>query len=167
MGGKTRENLKAAFAGESQAHMKYLVFARAAERDGLRNIARLFTAVSFAEQVHAMGHLNVLSGKTTSAENLTTAIGGETYEVNEMYPGFIGTADAEGDKAASGSFRFAIEAEKQHAELYKRAKEAAGTGKDLGIGAIHVCPVCGHTVAGDAPDKCPVCGAKKEAVRAF
>ena len=167
MGGKTTENLKAAFAGESQAHMKYRIFADAAEREGLKNIARLFAAVSFAETVHAMGHFRVLSGKSATAGNLETAIGGETYEVNEMYPGFIATADAEGDKAASGSFRFAIAAEKQHAALYARAREAAGAGKDFGIGAIQVCPVCGHTVEGNAPDKCPVCGAKKEAFRTF
>lgn len=167
MGDKTKENLKAAFAGESQAHMKYLFFARAAEREGLKNIARLFTAVSFAEQVHALGHFNVLSGKTRTDENLVTAIAGETYEVNEMYPGFIKTADAESAPAASGSFRFAIEAEKQHAALYRRAKDAAGAEKDLGLGPIHVCPVCGHTVEGDAPAICPVCGAKKEAFRAF
>lgn len=167
MGEKTTENLKAAFAGESQAHMKYLAFADAAEKEGFRNIARLFNAVSFAERVHALGHHNVLSGKTSTTGNLETAVGGETYEVNEMYPGFIATADAEGQKAASMAFRFAIEAEKLHAVLYARAKDAAAAGKDFGIGDIQVCPVCGHTVEGGAPDKCPVCGAKKEMFRRF
>lgn len=167
MAGKTKENLSAAFAGESQAHMKYLIFADAAAKEGLQNISRLFSAVSFAERVHAAGHFRVLAGAGATAANLEKAVAGETYEVNEMYPGFIAAADGEGEKAASTSFRFAIEAEKQHAALYARAKAAADSGKDLGIGVLHVCPVCGHTVEGSAPDKCPVCGARKDAFRAF
>lgn len=167
MGPKTTENLKAAFAGESQAHMKYMIFADKAEQEGLRNIARLFSAVSFAERVHATAHHNVVFGVKPSAENLGTAIAGETYEVEKMYPEFRASAEKEGEQGALRTIRFAFEAEKIHAKLYSRAKAAAASGKDLPIGEIHICPVCGHTAEGGAPDVCPVCGAKKEMFRKF
>ena len=164
---KTEQNLKAAFAGESQAHMKYLVFADKAAKDGFSNIARLFTAVSFAERVHATTHHNVVFGVKPTVDNLATAIGGEKYEVDTMYPEFRAAAEQEGEAGALTSIRFALEAEKIHAVMYARAKEAAASGKDFAVGAIFVCPVCGHTAEGSAPDPCPVCGAKKESFRKF
>ena len=159
MGPKTTENLKAAFAGESQAHMKYMIFADKAEKEGLRNIARLFSAVSFAERVHAAAHHDVVFGVKSTAENLGTAVAGETYEVETMYPEFRTDADKEKEKDALRTIRYALEAEKIHAKLYARAKDAAASGKDLAVGTIHICPVCGHTTEGGAPDRCPVCGA--------
>ena len=96
MGPKTTENLKAAFAGESQAHMRYMIFADKAEKEGLRNIARLFSAVSFAERVHATAHHNVVFGVKPTAENLDSAVAGETYEVEKMYPEFHADAEKEG-----------------------------------------------------------------------
>jgi rubrerythrin len=167
MGPKTTENLKAAFAGESQAHMKYMIFADKAEKEGLRNIARLFSAVSFAERVHATAHHNVVFGIKPTANNLETAIGGETYEVETMYPDFRAAAEKEGEQGALTTIRFALEAEKIHAKLYARAKAAAAGGKDLAIGDIFICSVCGHTTEDGAPDNCPVCGAKKEMFRKF
>lgn len=167
MGPKTTENLKAAFAGESQAHMKYLIFSDKAEKDGFRNIARLFSAVSFAERVHATAHHNVVFGVKPTANNLETAVGGENYEVQTMYPDFRAAAEKEGEKGALTTIRFAFEAEKIHANLYARAKEAVASGKDLPIGEIHICSVCGHTTEDGAPDTCPVCGAKKEMFRKF
>ena len=167
MGPKTTENLKAAFAGESQAHMKYMIFADKAEKEGFRNIARLFSAVSFAERVHATAHHNVVFGVKPTSNNLETAIGGETYEVETMYPDFRAAAEKEGEQGALTTIRFAFEAEKIHAKLYARAKAAAAGGKDLAIGDIFICSVCGHTTEGGAPDTCPVCGAKKEMFRKF
>ena len=158
----TEENVKGALAGESQAHLKYLAFAEAAEKEKLANIARLFRANSFAEQIHATNHLRTLGGIRKTAENLRAAIDGETFEVTEMYPAYIKVAEEQGEKTALMWFNAANIAEKVHAGLYKRAKESADKGKDLDYFPVHVCGVCGFTVEGEAPDKCPVCGAPKE-----
>ena len=154
----TLHNLKDAFAGESQAHMKYMAFAERAEREGLANIARLFRAASFSEQIHATNHLRALGlGKT--AENLEAAFGGESYEIDTMYPDFIQTAITDEEKRAQGSMEDAMAAEKVHARLYAAAKEAVAVGKDTELPAVYVCSVCGYTMDGEAPDKCPICGA--------
>ena len=158
----TEENVKGAFAGESQAHMKYIAFADAAEKEKLANIARLFRANSFAEQIHAANHLRTLSGIKKTAENLQAAIEGETFEVTEMYPAYIKVAEDQGEKTAVMWFNAALVAEKIHAGLYKRAKESVDKGRDLDYFPVQVCGVCGFTAEGEAPDKCPVCGAPKE-----
>ncbi len=163
----TEENLKSAFAGQSQAHMRYLIFAEAAEREGRPNIARLFRAIAYAEQVHATNHYRELGMIRSSAENLDVAIAGETYEVEEMYPAFIAVAELQKEEGAKRAFRFAIEAEKIHASLYRQAKEAASKGEDIKIGTVYICPVCGHTVVGEPPEKCPICGAPREKYKAF
>jgi len=163
----TKTNLSAAFAGESQAHLKYLVFADLAEREGLPNIARLFRAAAFAEQMHATAHLKALGGMSTTVNNLEAAIGGETFEVNEMYPAYMATAKEQDEKQAETSMFRAFEAEKVHAQLYTRAKEAAQAKKDFDLGAIYVCEVCGWTVEGTPPEKCPLCGAPQSRFRKF
>lgn len=162
MNRKTEENLKSAFAGESQAHMKYKAFADAAEKEKLANVARLFRASSFSEQIHATNHLRTLAGIKKTSENLQTAANGENYEVTEMYPGFIKVGEKEGEKEAVMMFVRAMAAEKVHAGLYMRAKEAVDKGKDLGYFPVQVCGVCGFMVEGEAPDKCPICGAPKD-----
>lgn len=164
---KTEENLKNAFAGESQAHMKYLAFADKAEKENFSNVARLFRANSFAEQVHATNHLGILSGIKKTPENLQEAIEGETFEVEEMYPAYIKVAEEEQEKGAETVTRWALEAEKVHAELYQKAKEAVEKGKDIEFKPVHVCQVCGFTAEGEAPDICPVCGALKEKFKRF
>ncbi|MEA3239019.1 MAG: rubrerythrin family protein [Candidatus Bipolaricaulota bacterium] len=158
----TEENLKAAFAGESQAHMRYLAFADAAEKEGKANTARLFRAIAYAEQVHATNHFRELGGISDSAANLQEAINGETFEVEEMYPAYDAVAKLQGENGATRSIYYAIEAEKIHAEMYKEAKAKADAEQDVEIGKVYICPVCGYTVEGDAPDKCPVCGAPRE-----
>jgi len=158
----TEENVKGAFAGESQAHLKYMAFADAAEKELLANIARLFRANSFAEQIHATNHLRTLGGIRKTAENLQGAIEGETFEVTEMYPAYIKVGEEQGEKAAVMWFNAALVAEKVHAGLYKRAKESLGKGKDIEYFPVQVCGVCGFTAEGEAPDKCPVCGAPKD-----
>ena len=158
----TEQNLKDAFAGESQAHIKYLAFAERAERDGLASVARLFRAASFAEQIHATAHLRTLSGIGTTAENLGAAIGGETFEFEEMYLAYIAVAKAQEEAKAERSFQRAMDAEKVHAALYSRAKEAVELGRDTEVGPVVVCSVCGYTAEGEAPEVCPFCGAKHE-----
>lgn len=163
----TEEGLRAAFAGESQAHMRYLIFAQKAEEEGYPNIARLFRAISFAEQVHATNHFRTLGDLGSSADNLDAAIGGETFEVEEMYPAYDAVAELQGEKEARRSIHYALEAEKIHAAMYSKAKEAVKSGKDLEVGKIYICSVCGYTGEGEPPDRCPICGATKDKFRTF
>ena len=163
----TEENLKAAFAGESQAHLKYLNFAEQARREKLPNVARLFEAAAYAEQVHASNHLRALEGIGHTPENLVAAAGGETFEIDEMYPAYMIVAEAQGEDKALRSMKWAFEAEKVHQALYQAAHEQAAAKHDVEEKNIWVCPVCGFTMEGDAPDVCPVCGTKHEKFRKF
>jgi rubrerythrin len=163
----TESNLQAAFAGESQAHMRYLIFSDQAQKEGHANVARLFKAIAFAEQVHATNHLKTLDGIDTTVGNLQTAINGETYEVEEMYPAFRAVAELQGEKGAVRSTSWALEAEKVHAELYSQAQTAAKGGEDVDIKDVHVCELCGWTGTGEKPDRCPLCGAKAERIQTF
>jgi rubrerythrin len=162
----TDANLRAAFAGESQAHMRYLIFADRAEREGKPNVARLFRAISFAEQIHATKHYRTLGEIKDTSQNLQAAINGETYEVEEMYPAFKAVAELQEEKQAVQATDWALQAEKVHAGMYIRAKQAVDSGTDVAVGDIYICDVCGHT-AETLPDKCPICGAKKESYRQF
>lgn len=158
MGSKSEQNLKEAFAGESQANRKYLAFAKQADKEGYPQVAKLFRAAAEAETVHAHSHLRALGGIRTTRENLNEAISGETHEFTSMYPAMIAEAEAEGAEQAHRSFRFANEVEKVHAELYTKALTALdGTGE---LFDYYICPVCGHTVEKAAPETCSVCGAK-------
>lgn len=163
----TEENMKAAFAGESQAHIKYTNFAERAERDGLPNVARLFRAASSAEQVHASKHLRVLEGVGSTSDNLDAAIDGETFEFTEMYPAFAAVAEMQGEPTALKSIKRAMEAEKVHAELYGKANDAVASGNDTELAPVYVCQACGWTGEGEAPDKCPYCGAPRERLAKF
>jgi rubrerythrin len=158
----TKQNLEAAFAGESQAHMKYLVFADVAEKEGLANTARMFRAIALAERIHATNHLKALGGIGKTPENLKAAMGGENYEVDEMYPAFKAVAEIQGEKRAMRYMDWAMEAEKIHAVMYEKAREAALAGNDVEVPAIFVCDACGWTVEGEAPDVCPICGVKHD-----
>lgn len=157
---KTEKDLQTAFAGESQANRKYLAYAKQAEREGHKQAAKLFRAVAAAETVHAHAHLRAMNAIGDTADNLKTAIAGETHEFTEMYPPMIEAAQAAGNKAAVRSFSYANEVEKVHAELYRDALDNLGADVDTDY---HVCMVCGHTVAGEAPQKCVVCGANTRA----
>ncbi len=154
----TKDNLQAAFAGESQANRKYLAFAKQADQDGYAQVAKLFRAAAEAETIHAHAHLRVMGGIKSTAENLQTAIAGEGEEFKEMYPKFVAEARAEGNKPAENSFENALEVEEIHHGLYSKAAEAVKNGSDLATTPIYVCPVCGNTVEGDVPEKCPICG---------
>ena len=157
----TQENLQSAFAGESQANRRYLFFAEKAEKEGHPQIARLFRAAAEAETVHARNHLKVMDGIGSTKDNLQEAVSGEGYEFREMYPGFIEQAKAENNERAEISFTHANAVEKIHYNLYQKALEAVKGGKGLKDEPYFVCQVCGNTVAGEAPEKCPVCGAPR------
>lgn len=159
---KTGENLESAFAGESQANRKYLFFAEKAESEGQKRIARLFRAAAEAETVHARNHLKVLQGIRSTRENLQTAISGENHEFTEMYPRFIETANSENEKKAVDSFDLANKVEKIHHSLYQEALSDLEKGTVKEPKPFYVCQVCGNTVEGEAPDKCPICGASKK-----
>lgn len=159
---KTTDALKAAFAGESQASRKYLSFAKKADADGLPQIARLFRAASHAETIHAHNHLKALEGILSTAENLQTAIEGENYEVSNMYPEFIRDAEEEGAKKALRSFNWAMEVEKVHEGLYRKALAMLEAHEAMAETDYYVCPVCGYTHEGPLEGKCPVCGALGE-----
>ena len=158
----TKKFLEDAYAGESQAHMRYLIFADVAEREGFPNIAKLFRAIAFAELVHAKNHYQALGNIKDTPSNLQVAIDGETFEVEEMYPVYKATAELQGEKEAVRSTHYALEAEKIHAELYKKAKGLAEQKKDIEIKKVYICPVCGYTTVDEAPEYCPVCGAPRE-----
>jgi rubrerythrin len=157
---KTEKNLADAFAGESQANRKYLAFAAKADKEGLKQVAKLFRAAAEAETVHAHSHLRAMKGIGSTAENLQAAISGETHEFESMYPPMIEDAKTEGDKVAQKSFEYANAVEKVHAELLKKAAEKMNQLEEVDI---YVCKVCGNTVEGEPPDKCPVCNSPKSA----
>ena len=155
----TTENLKSAFAGESQANQKYRAFAQRAEKDGVPNIARLFRTAAEAERIHAEGHLKSMDGVGSTADNLQAVIDGETYEYTEMYPPMLAQAQAD-DHRARRMFEYAEKAEAVHARLYKLALEAINQGKDLAESEIYLCPVCGNIELGKPTEDCPICGTK-------
>lgn len=158
---KTDENLKAAFAGESQANRRYTAFAKEAEEEGFTQVAKLFKAAAEAETVHALNHLRIIGETKSTLENLNTAVSGETFEFKEMYPGYIAAAKQEGNKQATWSFDVANQVEQIHAKLFNKAIGALKN-KTLEQVDYYVCGVCGNTVEGAPPDKCPICGAPKE-----
>ena len=163
----TKEFLEEAFAGESMAHMRYLIFSEKAKKEGKSNLARLFAAIAYAEQVHATNHYRELSMIRESPDNLQACIDGETHEVEEMYPVYNNAAQFQDETGAARSTHYALEAEKIHAVMYTEAKKAVEEGKDIEIGKVSICPVCGYTVEGEAPEFCPVCGAPRERFKGF
>ena len=156
---KTLANLQAAFAGESQAIRKYLAFAKKADAEGFKQVAKLFRAAAEAETIHAHAHLAAMGGIKDTKENLKEAINGETYEFQNMYPQMIKDAEAEGESTAKRNFSYANAVEEVHAKLYKSYLENIDNIKEEDI---WVCPVCGMTFVGKAEDRCPVCSTPKE-----
>lgn len=177
----TEQNLINAFGGESQAHMRYLHFADQADKENLPNTARLFRAISHAEFIHAGDHYRELVhleggfvansmatfGPGDTKKNIRLAIMGENFEITEMYPTYIEVAKFQGEKGAERSFQWAYGTEKMHKALFEKTKKDIDRNSDVALGPIQVCGVCGYTCEGEAPDTCPLCGAKKEAFIAF
>lgn len=157
----TTDNLKDAFAGESQANQKYRAFAKKAEQDGFPNVARLFRTAAEAERIHAEGHLKSMEGVGSTVDNLQAAINGEIYEYKEMYPPMLEQAQVDEHKAKR-MFGYALEAEAVHARLYALALEAVQQGKDLTEIEFYLCPVCGNIEIGKPTEPCRICGAKPD-----
>lgn len=158
---RTIKNLKDAFAGESQANRRYLAFAEKAEKEGLAQVAKLFRAAAEAETIHALNHLGIMGEIKSTAENLDAAVSGETFEFEEMYPKYLSIAKEEENHEAAWSFDVANKVEQVHADLFSKAIEALRNNKKLAKTDYCVCSVCGNTVEGSAPEKCPICGAPK------
>lgn len=157
---KTEQNLWEAFAGESQANRKYLAFSKKADDEGYPQAAKLFRAAAAAETIHAHSHLRVLKAVKSTAENLQGAIAGETHEFKTMYPEMIAEAKREGFPAAEGTFAFANEVEKIHANLYQNALDNLSSLEEVDY---YVCSICGNTCENEPPETCPICGAKAKA----
>jgi len=163
------------------AYMRYVIWGAAAEGEGFANVARLFRAIAHAELIHATNHFGALRneagaflvpsmagfGLGTTSQNLEGAIEGETFEINEMYPTYLETAKQQKERSAQLSFHYALSAEKIHAEMYTAAKQSVEAGADPDMGPVQVCEVCGYTVEGEIPEKCPICAAKRDKFRTF
>ena len=177
----TQQNLINAFGGESMAHMRYLHFADRAQQENCPNVARLFQAIAHAEVIHAGDHFEEIShldggfvansmgafGPGDTKKNLSLAIAGETFEIEEMYPTYIEVAKFQEEKGAQRTFQWAFGTEKMHKQLFEKAAQAVNDDHDVELGAVQICQVCGYTLEGDAPDKCPLCGVSKEKFTAF
>lgn len=177
----TADFLRSAYGGESMAHMRYLIWANVADKENMPNIGRLFRAIAYAEYAHADNHFRELKDKKgdftvpagaifgvgDTVENLQGGIDGELHEIEQMYPVYLETARLQKEKGAERTFHYALEAEKVHATLFQKAQDIARQGKDMDVGAIYVCDICGHTTTDGLPDQCPICGAKKETYKAF
>ncbi len=177
----TVANLRGAFGGESMAYMRYVLWANHAEKDDKPNVARLFRATADAEKVHADNHFVELTehpgeelvasmavfGLGSTSDNLQGGIDGEVFEVEEMYPAFLAVAKKQNEKGAIQSFEYALEAEKMHIDLFKKAKQATDRGQDVELGPVRVCDVCGYTIEGDIPDECPICGHSRNHFMSF
>lgn len=177
----TGDFLRSAYGGESLAHMRYLTWGAMAMKDGFPKIAQLYEGIAYAERVHAENHFKEINGETRSytvtaggefgtgsvVDNLQGAIDGEVHEVEQMYPVYHNAAEYQSEKGAKRSFHYALEAEKIHITLFQQAQDLAREGKDMDFTSVYVCPVCGHTILNEAPEKCPVCGAKKELYKQF
>ena len=161
---KTSDNLKNAFAGESQANRRYLAFAQKAEEEGFSQVGKLFRAAAEAETVHALNHIRIMGESKSTVENLQMAIAGETSEYKRMYPGYIKTAKKEKNAQAVWSFNVANQVEQVHANLLRKARKALKTGKELAKVDYYVCNVCGNTFENEAPSKCPICGSPQEKI---
>ena len=159
---KTEENLYAAFVGEAKASLRLKGFAQKADKEGYPQVARLFRAISAAEEVHALKHLRLLDVIKDTQANLEASFASEQTVRENIYPDFIKVAMVEGNKAAEVSFGHARDAEEFHGKLYKGALEHLVAETES---SYSVCEVCGYVVEGEAPDECPVCLAPKERFR--
>lgn len=181
MNAMTQDNLRSAFGGESQAHMRYTIWADVAKKEGFPNVKRLFDCTADAETVHANLHFKALKdvhgdfpvvsmagfGIGNTSENLQKGIDGEEFEFTQMYPAYIQVAEMQGEEAAVKAMKYAIEAEKVHAERYEEAKKSVDSGKDLEANDILLCPVCGYITFDVNEEICPICDTKSKAFIAY
>ncbi len=160
-GTKTEQNLKAAFAGESQARNKYVYFAEVAKKEGNETVAKVFEKTAGNEEQHAKMWLKELEGIGDTSANLNAAAEGENFEWTDMYVGFAKTAEAEGFPELAAKFRAVAEIEKRHEDRYRSLIKDEDTSAKLKNSSVKIweCLKCGHIVVGpNAPDYCPTCG---------
>jgi rubrerythrin len=162
---QTENNLQDAFSGESKANRRYTFFAEKADKEGYPQVARLFRAVAEAETVHARNHFMAMDAISTTKDNLTAASIGEHQEFTGMYPVFIEKAEEERNERARRTFDWANNVEKVHFGYFEEALKAVKGGTAPADATYYVCQVCGNTVTGSAPDKCPICGAPATAFK--
>jgi rubrerythrin len=171
----TLQNMETAYNGESNAHERYLAFAMQADAEDFGEVASLFRAAARAEQIHATNHAAVIKqlggvpeakveapNVESTRENLQTAIAGETYERDTMYPEFIKQAKLDGDPDAVKSLNLAKTAEAEHERLYTAALADLDGLKGSKSVAFLVCPKCGFTTHDTNFTKCPSCFTPKE-----
>ncbi len=159
-GSKTEQNLRTAFAGESQARNKYTYFASKAKKEGFVQIANIFTETADNEKEHAKIWFKLLGGIGTTAENLLAAAEGENYEWTDMYATFAKEAREEGFEDIAKLFEGVGAIEKEHEERYRKllANVEGGLVFSKDGDMIWQCSNCGHIVVGkQAPEVCPVC----------
>ncbi|MCX7912837.1 MAG: rubrerythrin family protein [Dehalococcoidales bacterium] len=162
---KTEDNLRDAFNGESAANRRYTFFAERAEKDGYPQVARLFRAVAEAETVHARNHLTAFDAIGSTKDNLMAATMGEREEFTWMYPDYIEKAKEELNERARITFEWANRVEKIHYDLFEETLKLIRDGKTPPDKVYYVCQRCGNTVAGEAPERCPICGAPRDAFK--
>ena len=181
MNAMTQENLRSAFGGERQAHMRYRIWADIAKKEGFPNVKRLFDCTSAAEEVHARLHFKALKdvkgdfpvvsmagfGIGSTSENLQGGIDGEKFEFSQMYPAYIAIAEMQEEEDAVKAMKYAVDAEKVHAERYQEAKDLVDNGKDLDAEDILLCPVCGYITFDKTEEECPICHTKAKAFVAY
>jgi rubrerythrin len=158
---KTEGNLQEAFGGESKANRRYIFFAEKADKEGYPQVARLFRAVAEAETVHARNHFNTMDAIGSTKENLMAASIGEHQEFTGIYPRFIEKAEEERNERAKRTFEYANDVEKVHHGYFEEALAAVREGQDPEDKVYFICQVCGNTVTGEAPERCPICGAPR------
>ena len=171
----TLQNMETAYNGESNAHARYLAFAKQADAEGFGEVASLFRAAARAEQIHATNHAAVIKqlggvpeakiaapDVKSTRENLQAAIKGETYERDKMYPDFIKQAKLDGDRDAVKSLNFAKTAEAEHERLYTAALADLDRLKGSKSVTFLICPKCGFTTRDANFTKCPSCFTPKE-----
>lgn len=161
-GTKTEENLKAAFAGESQANTKYTYYAAKARKDGYHQIADIFEETARNEREHAKLWFKLLHDDAIpeTAKNLEDAAGGENFEWTDMYVDFATTAKEEGFSKIAAMFELVGKIEKEHEERYRKLLENLNDGLVFSKDGDRVwqCLNCGHVVVGKkAPELCPTC----------
>jgi rubrerythrin len=156
---ETEKNILDAFSGESAAARRYTLFAEKAEKDGQKQAARLFKAAAEAEMVHARNHITAMDGIGATKDNLLAASMGERMEFTEMYPAMITKAKEERNDRAERTFDWANKVEKLHHVLFDTMYKEMKDNKAVKDTVYFVCPVCGNTVEGSAPERCPICGA--------
>jgi rubrerythrin len=155
---KTDGNLQTAFAGESQAHCRYVLYAAKAEQEGYPELAKLFRAAAEAEMVHVKNHYGVMDAIGSTRDNLLAAATAEHREITSLYPAFLEKATEERAERAKITFTYSLAAEQVHNEYFEKALLANKTGQRIADQKYFVCQVCGNLAAGEAPQKCAICG---------